>query len=222
MEDCSAGLLWELTRGNVLFMHELVKQELHAGRLTRSPEGRWQWAGLTAFSPTLNELVDVYIGEAPQRILEVLDLVAVAEPLELDYFVALVDPADIEDAERRELIRVSHEPPYDLARVERPLYGETRRNRMGRMRARRLRGRVAKALSAPGTGQADPVRLSLLWLDSDLPADSQIHHRGAAAAFRRDTFCSEFSTVRTGSDLVASRSFRVVLYALPRVNTEKQ
>ena len=39
--------------------------------------------------------------------------------------------------------------------------------------------------SIPGIGPADPVRLALLWLDSDLPADPEIHHRGASAAFRR-------------------------------------
>ena len=39
-------------------------------------------------------------------VLEVIDLVAVAEPLELEHLVALAEPAAIEDAETRGLITV--------------------------------------------------------------------------------------------------------------------
>jgi DNA-binding CsgD family transcriptional regulator len=187
IEDRSAARLWELTGGNVLFVRELVKQELQAGRLVRDDEDRWQWTGLSAVSPTLSELVDTYVGAASEQLLEVLDLVAVAEPLALEHLVALADPAAIEEAERRELISISHDAADDLVRLGQPLYGETRRNRMGRMRARRLCGRIAQAISKPGPDAvgADPVRLALLWLESDLPGDADMHDRGAAAAFRR-------------------------------------
>jgi len=51
--------------------------------------------------------------------------------------------------------------------------------------------------------QLDPVRLSLLWLESDLPGDAGIHHRGSVAAFRRlDMALSERlagSAIRAGA-----------------------
>ena len=187
VSDESATRIWDVTRGNVLFLHQLIMQELQAGRLARDSGDRWQWTGLTSVSPTLAELVEAYVGAAPEPVLEVLDLVAVAEPLELEHLVALADPAAIEDAERRELISVTPGVAHDLVRFGHPLYGETRRDRMGRMRARRLCSRIVQAISAPGSGavSTDPVRLALLWLESDLPGDADVHNEGAAAAFRR-------------------------------------
>lgn len=183
----SARRLWEMTRGNVLFMNELVRQELHAGRLVHGTDDRWAWTGSMALSPSLADLVEAHIGTASEQVLEVLDLVSVAEPLELHYLSALADPQAIEDAEQLELILIAHEAPVDLVRLGHPLYGEIRRARMGLMRARRLRGRIVDAMSSASVAPTptDPVRLALLWLESDLPPDSRVHHRGAAAAFRR-------------------------------------
>lgn len=205
ISDQCAKRMWELTSGNVLFLKQLVKQELQAGRLIRDDQERWQWTGSLTVSPTLSDLVDISIGEAPEPVLEILDLLALAEPLELVYLSALADPADIEDAERRDLIRVMTKPLHVLVRLGHPLYGESRRARMGQMRARRLRARIAEAMRAPhtGIGAPDPVRLGLLWLESDLPPDPDVLHRGAAAAIRRlDVPLSErlsASAIRAGA-----------------------
>jgi DNA-binding CsgD family transcriptional regulator len=202
----SADRMWELTRGNVLFLHQLVKQERQAGKLIRGDGDRWQWTDPLTLSPTLADLVDVYIGAAPEHVVEVLDLLAVAEPLELEFLIALTDPAAVEDAERRDLIRITRsEPNGDFVRIGHPLYAETRRAGMGQMRARRLRGRIAQTMTAPESevAQLDPVRLSLLWLESDLPGDAGVHHRGSVAAFRRlDMALSERlagSAIRAGA-----------------------
>lgn len=189
-----ATRMWELTHGNVLFLNQLVRQELDAGRLARDDEDSWQWSGAVTVSASLADLVEVYIGAAPEPVLEVLDLLAVAEPLELGYLAALADPAEIEEAERRELVRVSRDGPTDTARVGHPLFGEARRARMGRIRGHRLRGRIASAMREPGPGMAppDPVRVGLLWMESDLQPDAQVLYSAAAVAFRRsDTVLSE-------------------------------
>jgi hypothetical protein len=135
----------------------------------------------------LADLVDVYIGAAPEPVVEVLDLIAVAEPLELEFLIALTDPATVEDAERRDLIRIYRGPSADVVRSGHPLYAETRRARMGRMRARRLAGVLAQAMSRPrpGAPAPDPIRLGVLWLDSDAPAGADVLYRAAAEAFRR-------------------------------------
>ncbi len=205
----AADRIWELTHGNVLFLHQLVRQELEAGRLTRGADGHWQWAGPVTVSSTLADLVGVYIGSAPPPVAEVLDLLAVAEPLELVYLTALADPAAIEDAEGRELIRVSREPSADVVRLGHPLYAEARRARMGTMRAKRLRGRLAQAMGAPPVGAAapDPVRLGVLWLESDLPDNPEVLYRAAAEAFRRlDMTLSERladAAIRVGAGMEA-------------------
>src|SRR3984957_18964393 len=109
-----AERMWRLTRGNVLFLHQLVNQELQAGRLLR-PNGLWRWVGTMEVSPSLIDLVDLRIGSTPEPVLEVIDLVAVAEPLELAHLAALADAAAIEDAERRGLITVSRTTPTTVA-----------------------------------------------------------------------------------------------------------
>lgn len=180
----SAQRMWELTRGNVLFLHELCRQELQAERLSER-DGNWRWTGELTVSPTLVGLVELAIGGAPGRALDVLDLVAVAEPLELETLTAMVDPEAIEDAERNELIAVSAVPR--VVRVRHPLYGEVRRAQTGLIRAARLRGRIATAMKAAARNSEspDPARLALLWLDSDLPGDADVYLGGAVTAFQR-------------------------------------
>ncbi|MGO8964262.1 MAG: LuxR family transcriptional regulator, partial [Mycobacterium sp.] len=179
-----AERIWRLTRGNVLFLHQLVIQEMHAGRLV-SRDGNWQWVGTMEVSQSLVDLVDLRIGATPEPVLEVIDLVAVAEPLELAHLTALADASAIEDAERRGLITVSM--PTSVARLGHPLYGEVRLAQAGHLRLERLRGRIARTMAAPdrAAGAPDPVRLGLLWLESDLSPDHDVFTQAAQAAFRR-------------------------------------
>ncbi len=178
--------MWRMTRGNVLFLHHLVAQEMHAGRLIPRND-HWRWVGTMEVSQTLVDLVDLRVGAAPAAVLEVIDLVAVAEPLELAYLTALADPTAIEDAERRDLVTISRTTPNGVARLGHPLYGEVRRARAGHLRLKRLRGRIARCMTAhTGTVVApDPVRLAVLWLQSNLTPDHDVYSRAAQAAFQR-------------------------------------
>jgi DNA-binding CsgD family transcriptional regulator/tetratricopeptide (TPR) repeat protein len=181
-----AERMWRLTRGNVLFLHQLVNQEVQAGRLI-SRDGQWRWVGTMEVSPSLIDLVDLRIGSTPEPVLEVIDLVAVAEPLELAHLAALADAAAIEDAEHRGLITVSRTTPTTVARLGHPLYGEVRRAQAGHLRLKRLRGRIARDMSDSNetAGTPDPVRLAVLWLESDLAPDHDLFTRAAQAALRR-------------------------------------
>ena len=181
-----AERMWSLTRGNVLFLHQLVTQEMQAGRLI-SHDGFWQWIGTMKVSQSLVDLVDQRIGATPESVLEVLDLVAVAEPLELAHLGALAEPAAIEDAERRGLITISRTTPTSVARLGHPLFGEVRLAQAGHLRLERLRGRIARMIASPNTvvGPPDPLRLALLWLQSDMAPDPRVFTRAARAAFKR-------------------------------------
>lgn len=98
--------MWRLTWGNALFLRRLVTQELDAARLINGPHG-WQWTGLTAISQSLTDLIDIQIGGLPDAAGDVMDMVAIAEPLELDYLLRLTDPEAVEYCERRGLITLS-------------------------------------------------------------------------------------------------------------------
>jgi hypothetical protein len=169
-----------------LFLHQLVNQESQAGRLINRDD-IWQWVGTMEVSESLVDLVDLRIGTTPEQVLEVIDLVAVAEPLELTYLISLTDPAAIEDAECRGLIMVSRTAPASVVSLGHPLYGEVRLAQAGRLRLERLRGRIARKMTAPDSAVSTPdsVRLALLWLQSDLTPDHELFTTAAQAAFRR-------------------------------------
>jgi DNA-binding CsgD family transcriptional regulator len=185
VDTVAAQRMWELSRGNALFIRQLVDQELDAGRLARS-DGYWRWGGPVQVSPSLIDLVQLQVGAVGEAVGEVVDLVAVGEPLDRDTLAAIVDSTAFEEAERRGLITVSGAGEAATVRVGHPLYGEVRLAQGGRLRLRRLRGSLATALTGLGAdAAADPVRLGLLWLESDLPADPQVYLHAAQTAFLR-------------------------------------
>ena len=185
VERQAASRLWQLTQGNALFLQEIVKHELQAQRLSRS-SGSWAWTGPVDLSPALVELVDLQLGQADQLVLDVVDMVALAEPLELVHLVTLADSEAIEESERRGSISVSSGSP-GVVRLGHPLFGEVRLARAGRWRLARLRGRLVRAMTATDSraGPQDPVRLALLWLDSDLPANVGVYTLAAEVAAKR-------------------------------------
>ncbi|WP_428341196.1 LuxR C-terminal-related transcriptional regulator [Mycobacterium sp.] len=172
--DCS-GRLWDKTRGNVLYLRQLVSQERDAGRLL-ARGGLWHWSGHLDVSPTLIDLVEMHLGATTEPVHDVVDLVAVAAPLERACLAELADPVLVDEAERRGLIAAAG----DVVIVGHPLYGEVRLARAGRIRLRRLRGRVASTLARDP--RADPVRVGMLWLESDRDPDPGLFRRAAEQA----------------------------------------
>lgn len=171
-----ADKLWRLTRGNVLFLRQLVEQEHRAGRMV-TQRGAVRWPGDTAISGSLAELVDAQIGAIPGDVRDVVDLVAISEPIDWHCLRLIAEPGVIEAAEQRELIRTSGGEVY----VGHPLYAEVRLNRCGSSRLRRLRGQVATAMK-DGVGAAKAVKRGLLWLESDLPPEPDVLLSAATAA----------------------------------------
>src|SRR5690242_3513001 len=184
--DC-ADRMWALSRGNVLFLHHLVEPERESGRLVRL-DGEWRWQGASSVSPSLVELVEQQIGAVPDDIQEVVDLVAIAEPIDGGLLATLAEPVTIERAEQRGLIAAPS--ASDAVYVGHPLYGEIRLSQCGPLRLKRLRGRVATAMARAEA--SDPLRLGLLWMESDLAPDADILSRAAnISASRLDLALAE-------------------------------
>jgi DNA-binding CsgD family transcriptional regulator len=165
VDSMGADRLWSLSQGNLLFLRHLVDAELRSGRL-RNVAGLWQWPETPELSAELAELVRNTMGELTESVRDVLDLLALGEPLALDALGSLTEPGAIEDAEQRGLVRIVGEPRL-AARLAHPLYGEVRRTEIGRVRARRLRGLIATALASDDS-PAEHLRRAVLALDSDL------------------------------------------------------
>ncbi|MGH3695892.1 MAG: LuxR C-terminal-related transcriptional regulator [Pseudonocardiaceae bacterium] len=170
--DSSAALrLWSITRGNALYLQQLVDGELETSRLCEVA-GVWRWSGEPALTPGLVELVSARIGQLPDEQRGVLEVLAFGEPLGMSLLAELADATAVEQVEARGLVEVYLDGRRLQARLAHPLYGEVQRAQTGTLHARRLRGRIACALAATGGRRADDtLRCAVLTLDSDLQPD---------------------------------------------------
>ena len=179
----AAARLWELTRGNVLYLRNIVEQEVAEGRLVRQ-HGVWRWLGDPVVPPGLVELIESRIGALPTSVSDVVDVLAVGEPIELASLTRITDPAAVEEADMRGLITLETVDAGVEVRVAHPLYGEVRRERAAPTRLRRLRGLVATELAK--SDDCDDLRVvvrrATLSLDSDLEPDPDLLIRAARGA----------------------------------------
>jgi DNA-binding CsgD family transcriptional regulator len=175
--------MWTLTRGNVLYLRNIVEREVADGRLEMQ-HGYWRWIGDPIVAPGLVELIESRIGDLPAPVADVIDALAVGEPIELASLTRITGPAAVEEADTRGLIALETVAGGVEVRVAHPLYGEVRRKRAAHTRLRRLRGLLAAELAA--SKDRDDVRVvvrrATLTLDSDLTPDADLLVRAASGA----------------------------------------
>ena len=179
----AAQRLWKLTRGNVLYLRNIVEQEVADGRIVQR-HGYWRWLGEPVMPPGLVELIESRIGALPAPVGDVIDALAVGEPIELAALRRIADPAAVEEADTGALITLEPVVGGVEVRVAHPLYGEVRRRRAAPTRLRRLRGLVANELAAADDRDDIQVvvRRATLSLDSDLTPDADLLVRAAHGA----------------------------------------
>jgi DNA-binding CsgD family transcriptional regulator len=179
----TASRLWKLTRGNVLYLRNIVEQEIASGRIAQQ-HGYWQWTGDAIMQRGLVELIESRIGALPTAVGAVIDALAIGEPIELTALRRITDPDAVEEADTRGLISLDHLDASTEVRVAHPLYGEVRRKRAPPTRLRRLRGLVATELAA--AEDRDDIRVvvrrAALSLDSDLTPDADLLTKAAQGA----------------------------------------
>ncbi|MBC6468627.1 helix-turn-helix transcriptional regulator [Actinomadura alba] len=201
VDSASIVRMSALTRGNALYLRHLVDGELESGRL-HSVGGVWRWPGGVTVSPGLTELVEARMGRLSEQVRNVVDVLALGEPLGAGLLTELTDAAAVEEAEARGLVSVERDGPALRARLTHPLYGEVRRAGMGMLRARRLRGHIATALANTGGGDADDtLRRAVLSLDSDLEPDPVLLTEAAGRAVQ---LCDLYLAERIGRAAVAA------------------
>lgn len=180
----SAERLLALADGNVLYLRELVGEGLRQGTLAER-DGAWQWRGAVPMSGQLRELISARIGELPPAQSEVLELVALGEPVRLNGLLNVVGHEAIEEAEQRGLIGIDADDEREalsssLIRLAHPLFGEAVRAGMPRLRAVRryrqlcetLPSSAAESVEAEGPRhRQDVLRLALWRLEGGISAE---------------------------------------------------
>ena len=187
LDPQAAERLWTLTRGNALYLRNIVEQEVADGRLV-SQDGYWRWRGDPVVPPGLVELIEERIGGLPDTVSDVIDALAVGEPIELGSLTRITDPAAVEHADMRGLITLDQVGDRVEARLAHPLYGEVRRRRAAATRLRRLRGLVAAQLASSDDrdDMRVVVRRAALTLDSDLEPDPTCFRAARGAVWLRE------------------------------------
>ena len=138
--------LWETTRGNALYLRELVLGATATGSL-RNDGGIWRLRGPTSTPPRLVELIAARLGALDDDARSAVDVLAVAERIELDQLAALVAADVLERLEDAGVIDVVDDGGRPVGRPRSPA---VRRGRDGHdavpaaaagVRAGRRRGR---------------------------------------------------------------------------------
>ncbi len=90
---------------------------------------QWRWIGDPILPPGLVELIESRIGDLPAAVSDVIDVLAVGEPIDLATLTRITDAAAVEEADTRGLITLEPAGHGIEVRVAHPLYGEVRRRR---------------------------------------------------------------------------------------------
>jgi DNA-binding CsgD family transcriptional regulator len=163
---------WETTRGNVLYLRELVLGATAAGSL-HNEGGIWRLHGPTTTPPRLVELIAARLGALDDAARSALDVLAIAERIGLDELTSLVDGEVLERVEDAGVIDVVDDGGRPLVVLAHPLYGEAVLATMPALRRRRVCGLVADAVEAAGMPlPGDLVRVVTWRLDAGRPVDS--------------------------------------------------
>ncbi len=181
----AAARLWELTRGNPLYLETVIDRETSDGRLVRRA-GHGALTSGPVRPSNLADAVQSRLAGLPEAVAEVVDALAVAEPLDARLLCRLASPAAVDGADARGLVTLSPRRDGVDLRLAHPLLGEIRREQAGAVRLRRMRAVIATEL-ATRADRDDPLMLlrrATLRLDTDLEPDPDELIAAARAAVR--------------------------------------
>ena len=167
VEGLTRERLWQLSRGNILYLRELVRGGRQTGDLACS-EGMWRWTGPVIAPPQLAELIQARIGALTPTLRDLGELVAFGEPLAFRVLDrAGVSAAEVEAAERAGLLSTEEDGTDIRIRLGHPLFGEVIRSQTPQMRRRIVHTTLAEAIgSASGLRSEDAVRIVVWHLEA--------------------------------------------------------
>lgn len=220
LEGLSADLLWSSSGGNALYLRHLVEAALEAGSL-RQVQGVWQLRGHAGVTSELASLLGDRVTVLPTEIQHVLRLLSLCEPMDISVLSTLAGEENVEDTERRDLLRVVEDGVQLNARFTHPMFGEVVRCSLGVAGARRLRGEIVTAMRAAGHNtKADTVRLAELALGC--AADSHQYAIEAEALHAAARFGDGSVQERIAELVTVVDGDLVVLYARHALALDRQ
>jgi DNA-binding NarL/FixJ family response regulator len=165
--------LWRASNGNVLYLRELILDALDAGTLTVR-DGVWRWSGGIGPAARLSELIGARLGGLAQADGELVEVLAVSEPLEVALVERMFPAADLVTLERRGVVECKVSDRRTEVRLGHPLYGEVITARIGAYQRRRICRLLADQLEATGLHRrGDLLRVALWRVQSGTAGDAR-------------------------------------------------
>lgn len=162
VQATTAHRLWKLTRGNPLFLRELVLGALEEGSLTTTREV-WRWTGFEMPYPRLLDVLGFRLVTMEDLDREALEISALGEPLELGILRSLVRQEVLDRLERRGLLEETKQQRRVKLRLSHPLYGEILRSGVSPSRMQAIHRRLADALEGTGAHRAEDLLRLATW-----------------------------------------------------------
>jgi len=180
--------LWNLSRGNPMFLRELVLQAVEDGSLVEHM-GYWRWTGDVQPRERLIDVVRSGMGRLAADDRHVITLVAFGEPLELDSLERLADHGAIARLMHRGVIESNVDGSSCTVSLGHPLYGEVIRADTSAIEARNVMRQLAEAmLDSPRRAAVDAGRLGRWAIDLGMTIDSVVLQQAAREAYLAGDF----------------------------------
>jgi DNA-binding CsgD family transcriptional regulator len=197
VEAATGREFWQVTRGNPLYVRELVLGCLASGALVER-SGVWHLEGPVPSTARLSDLVEQRIEGLSAETRSVVELLAVCEPLELGYLETAAPAGVLESLERAGLVTIA--VAEGQVRMAHPLYGTVIRAGMPESRARAILLAQASRLEAASPAGPAALRIAMWRLDAGGWPDPAVLVRGAHLA----RYAHDFRTVRRLIEAVPS------------------
>lgn len=159
--------MWNASRGNLLYLRELVRIGVESGALARRGE-LWIWQGPLRVSHELRELIAERLGGLDAEAYAALETIAFAEPLAPAVADQLGLATHFAALDRAGLVRLDAHAEPPVVRLVHPLFGEVVRASVTPLRATAIARAHAAALVETG---ADLLRLAIAQVEGHVAAD---------------------------------------------------
>ncbi|MFE9500366.1 LuxR C-terminal-related transcriptional regulator [Streptomyces collinus] len=185
------------SKGNALYLYELVWGALRAGTLASDGE-IWELAeGDLQASPKLSELVDARLAAAPPAARPVLELLALCEPLPLADAQKASSHQTLTALENAGLVQAATDQRRTVTTLAHPLYGEALRSGISSRRRRELLlNQIERTRAYGARRREDAVHLASWQLAATGTADSNLLIQAATLAHHTHDYPRVISLLR--------------------------
>jgi len=175
--------LWSTSRGNVLFLRELVLGAEQSGALV-DDGGVWRLARALTSTPRLNELVAGRVASVGDEGRRALELLALCAPLGPDAFTGVASPEVLEALEEAGQVTVTTDGRRRQLTLVHPVHRGVLREQMPKLRRRAMLLREAALIEQCGARRReDPLRIATWRLEATGEADRDLLVQAARLAY---------------------------------------